>query len=295
MVQLRFSSNQTSIKVGQPPQPPVNIAPPSPAYSEPAPANPHVNIRINPRPNHQPAPDPVEPAPAALPGVSIIVCTNRPEFMDRVLANYSRQVYAEKELIVVLNNNSMSLDQWRSQTSGYPNVQIFQQDESRSLGECLNSGIEHCTYDYVAKFDDDDYYGPNYLVRQMRAMIGNNADIVGKATWYLYFEKSSTLAVFFRHPENCFVNYVTGATLLIKKEVFNQIKFSAMTVGEDVDFVAVCKEHGLKIYSTDKADFVGIRRALTSSHTWQESDEHILAQCQVITHTENYIRWANAQ
>lgn len=214
--------------------------------------------------------------------------------MDRVLDNYSRQNYQEKELIVILNNNSMNIEHWLNRCSALSNVQIYQQDESRSLGECLNAGIEHCRYDYVAKFDDDDYYGPNYLQRQMQAIVSFQADIVGKSTWYLYFEKSNTLAVFSRHPENSFVNYVTGATLLIKKDVFNTIRFSAMNACEDVDFVANCKEHGFRIYSTDRSDFVGIRRALTSSHTWQEADEHILIQCQVVAHTNNYISWANS-
>ncbi|NLW90454.1 MAG: glycosyltransferase family 2 protein [Syntrophomonadaceae bacterium] len=295
MVQIRINANQTSIKLGHSPlvhaaaQAHISHAEPSPQTQST-----HVNIRINPRPNQVSPQSPPEPQPAYLPGISILVCTNRPEYIDRVLGNYSRQNYQEKELIVILNNNLMGIEEWRSRSSGYSNVQIFQLDESLSLGECLNAGIPYCRYNFVAKFDDDDYYGPNYLRRQMQAMLSADADIVGKSTWYLYFEGSHTLAVFSRHPENDFVNYVTGATLLVKKHIFNSIRFSAMNVGEDVDFVAVCKEHGFRIYSTDRADFVGIRRALTSSHTWQESDEHILNQCQVIAHTQNYISWANS-
>lgn len=296
MVQIRFSTSPTSIKVGQP-------LPASPAHNDPPPTSPppiifpengHINIRINPRPQHAPPPAPIEPVAPDAPGVSVLVCTNRPEFMERVLANFSRQNYSNKELVVVLNKNSMQPADWYARTAGYSNIRILQQDEHRSLGECLNAGIEQCSYDYVAKFDDDDYYGPHYLQRQMQAMLSANADIVGKATWYLYFERSSTLALFSRHPENAFVNYVTGATLLIKKEIFNSIRFSAMNVGEDVDFVAECKEHGFRIYSTDRSDFVGIRRPLTSSHTWQEADEHILNQCQIVAHTDNYLNWANA-
>lgn len=295
MAHIRINNNQTSIRVGQ--KPPDQAATNRQAvYSQSTadPSNTHINIRINPRPNQtMPQSMPIIQQ-SDLPGVSVLVCTNRPEFIERVFANYSRQTHPEKELIVILNNNSMRLEQWQSQAAGYSNIQIYQQDENKSLGECLNAGIQYCRYDHVAKFDDDDYYGPNYLQRQMQAMVSFHADIVGKATWYLYFENSTTLAVFSRHPENSFVNYVTGATLLIKKDIFNSVQFSAMNVGEDVDFVAVCKEHGFRIYSTDRSDFVGIRRALTSSHTWQESDDHILAQCQVIAHTKNYISWANS-
>lgn len=296
MVQLRYSTNQTSIRVGQPVQSQAPSHHPAPMHPNPssAPVNQHVNIRINSRPVNTLSPTTVNHAATSLPGVSIIVCTNRPSFIDRVMANYSRQTYPIKELIVILNNNSMSPEEWWSKSPGGFDIRIFQQDESKSLGECLNFGVEQCSYDYIAKFDDDDYYGPNYLIHQMQAMIAADADLTGKATWYLYFERSNTLAVFIRHPENSYVNYVTGATLLVKKEVFNSIRFSSLNAGEDVDFVAVCKEHGLRIYSTDKADFVGIRRAVTSSHTWQEPDEQILTQCRVVAITDNYVSWVDS-
>ena len=36
-----------------------------------------------------------------IPGVSVITCTNRSDSLDRIMANYLRQVYPQKELITI--------------------------------------------------------------------------------------------------------------------------------------------------------------------------------------------------
>ena len=44
-------------------------------------------------------------------GVSIIIATMRQEYMDIVFKNYSKQTYPKKELIVILNDDSMDINQ----------------------------------------------------------------------------------------------------------------------------------------------------------------------------------------
>ena len=63
-------------------------------------------------------------------GVSIIVCTNRPQFLDNILQNYYRQRYKVKELIIILNQDSMNMrliqkryrDMLMSEYTGYPSA-----------------------------------------------------------------------------------------------------------------------------------------------------------------------------
>jgi GT2 family glycosyltransferase len=47
-------------------------------------------------------------------GVSIIVCTNRAQFFDNILQNFNRQRYKVKELIIILNHDSMNLQLYRN-------------------------------------------------------------------------------------------------------------------------------------------------------------------------------------
>ena len=69
-------------------------------------------------------------------GVSIITCSNRPECRDNILANFFRQDFSPKELLIILNSNSMNLREWRMWTAGFP-AAVFQVDESQSQA-CLN-------------------------------------------------------------------------------------------------------------------------------------------------------------
>jgi len=227
----------------------------------------------------------------SLPGVSVITCTNRPNYMEKVFSNYLRQSYVSKELVVVLNNNSLNLEEWKARAAQYLNIRVFQLDEQKSLGECLNFAIEKSYFDYIAKFDDDDYYAPAYLETSMPAFIYTDASIVGKCSIYVYFETNHTLVLLSPGHENCYVDSVRGATMLIKKEVFNKLRFQSITLGEDTQFLIDCVQNGIKIYSTNRFDYVNLRRH-AKDHTWQLDQASYLKSFHffnLITHTNNYI------
>ena len=131
-------------------------------------------------------------------GVSIITCTKRPAYLQNILNNYLRQDFSPKELIIIINNNAINLEHWRRQAVQYPNVKVLRIDEKIGQGACLNYAANQAVFDYVAKFDDDDYYAPAYLSNAVAALENSGAGVVGKASWFLYFEGSRTLALFTR-------------------------------------------------------------------------------------------------
>lgn len=96
-------------------------------------------------------------------GVSVITCTNKPIYMNNIFENYWNQTWSEKELIIILNKDDMDLAQWRRKANGDPNIFIYQLPENLSLGQCLNFAIDQTQCDFIAIFDDDDYYAPLYL------------------------------------------------------------------------------------------------------------------------------------
>jgi hypothetical protein len=67
-------------------------------------------------------------------GVSIITCTNRPEFFDRLVVNYKSQRHPVKELIIVLNKDSMGLNLYRHKAGVLQNVSVYKMPEQVSLG-----------------------------------------------------------------------------------------------------------------------------------------------------------------
>ena len=52
--------------------------------------------------------------------------------------------------------------------------------------------------DFIAKFDDDDLYGPNYVADQLLPFKYTDADIVGKLCTFMYQEKSGKRIFVFR-------------------------------------------------------------------------------------------------
>ena len=101
----------------------------------------------------------------------------------------------EKELIIILNKDDMDIEMWKERSRGNENVSIYQLPEEKTLGECLNFGIEKARYNIVAKFDDDDYYSPYYLTEAMRIFLTTDAQLIGKGKAFMYFEKEKLLTI----------------------------------------------------------------------------------------------------
>ncbi len=221
-------------------------------------------------------------------GVSIITCTNKLIFMENIFTNYDRQQYEDKELIIVLNNDRLDLREWKDEAKKHMNVSVFQVAEDEPLGTCLNFAVDKASLAYIAKFDDDDYYALSYLEDLMLAFDYSNAHIVGKGTHYVYFERTGASAL--RNPgnEHQYTRWVAGGTMVIEREVFNEVKFSPRQPGTDSQFLKDCHQKGFRIYSADRFNFVHIRRSIPDLHTWKD-EERLLAVCERVTyHTDDY-------
>ena len=222
-------------------------------------------------------------------GVSVVTCTNRSSRMENVIRNYLRQRYQPKELIIILNNNSMNRKEWQLRVGKYSGIKVFQLDERVSLGECYNFAVEHTVFDYVAKFDDDDYYAPNFLTGEMAAFDYTYADIVGKSSRFIYFQDLSILAYHEAYPQFSYVSYVIGATMIVRKEVFRHLRFRDITVGEDTEFQKDCLAAGRKIFSVDKYNYVTIRHHSSDPHTYPLEDCEYLSYCIRCWKTRDFI------
>jgi glycosyltransferase involved in cell wall biosynthesis len=227
-------------------------------------------------------------------GFSVITCTNKAIFMDRIMKNYSSQRYDKKELIIILNSDRMDLAKWRNKARQYPNVFVYKLPEKRSLGSCLNYAVKKCKHGLIAKFDDDDYYAPNYLKGMYRAFVRSGADIVGKRSFYTFIQRKNLLIERFPGFQNQFVSRVAGATLTFRKKVFDRVRFQDVSLGEDVKFLTSSRKIGYKIYSSNRYNYVCIRRKHRNYHTWQPSDRYLLQKSRIIAKSRNYKNYVNS-
>ncbi|WP_084783151.1 glycosyltransferase [Bacillus dakarensis] len=227
-------------------------------------------------------------------GVSIITVTKRKKSFFRIIDNFNRQLCENKELIIILNRAGMNTPRWKRYARRYKNVSVYRLPEL-SLGASLNFGIEVAKYPVIAKFDDDDYYAPNYLSQALHALATTDASIVGKMSVSTYFKATNLLAIRKPGNENCYINgigfeysHLGGGTLVWKKSIYPLVTFPDRNLGEDVIFQERCEEQGFKIYSTDKNYYVSIRHKNKRKHTWRSSDRSVLKDCEIVDYTDNY-------
>jgi hypothetical protein len=210
----------------------------------------------------------------------------REEFMNNV-ENYERQIYDDKELIIVLTKGKMDITKWLENANNYENVKVFQLNGGDTLGDSLNFAIEKSMYDYFAKFDDDDFYGTFYLINSIDGFRHHNVSIVGKNSFYMYI-KSQNALILINDIQHAYTNWVAGATLVVKKEVFNKVRFRSLNLAEDSYFVQDCNNNRLLFYAIDNSDFVAIRRK-PSEHTWDISDERLMNWGKLVAITYDFV------
>lgn len=219
---------------------------------------------------------------------SIITCTIREHLINNIIENYTNQLLKDKELIIILNNDKMDINLIKGKIGATQRVSIYQLPQDCTLGECLNYGIEKASYDYIAKFDDDDYYGPEYLVESMNALQKTNANIVGKEEFFVFLKSMNALLLRGRGLSNRYVNHVGGATLVFEKLITDKVKFPKLVLGEDTEFQKNCINYGYRIYSTSRYNFAAIREKNANEHTWKISDKRLIKHGEIITFTDNF-------
>jgi glycosyltransferase involved in cell wall biosynthesis len=105
-----------------------------------------------------------------LPRVLVVSRVSTREQTLSALANYQRQNYERKQLVLVEENPS-------SDSSDFPDSATLLSDASHERFGAEGS-------DFVAALSSDDFYGPNYLVDLMLGTTYSDASVVGKAAYF---------------------------------------------------------------------------------------------------------------
>ena len=226
---------------------------------------------------------------ARKPSVSVVIATCRPDNVKFAIENYRKQVYAEKELLLVLNNAIFDVESIEAQAKDLNNVRIVQVDGRVTLGESLNRGVEEASGYYIAKMDDDDYYGENYLSDMMLAADFSGAEILGKGTYFVHMKASNVTALRSVASQHEFTDFVAGATLTGQREVLREIRFPDCTRGEDSSLLATASKAGCRIYSADAFNMLVVRGTDHQRHTWDIGDSDFLKNCRNI---RSGLEWA---
>lgn len=220
--------------------------------------------------------------PVAEPSVAFTCVTNRPHLLDRVVSTFHAQSYSNKHLVIVCNADDFDVSVVRARVADVAGAIVLSLPADKTLGDCLNAAVQATPADYLAKIDDDDDYGQNYLTDMMLTFGYSGTKIVGKRTYYAYLEKSERSTLRFPGQEFVDVDEVAGGTLVFTRQLALDVPFRQLPQGTDTAFLRDVAASGERIFSGDRYNFVQHRRADLSDHTWRIDDQEFERVAEVV-------------
>jgi glycosyltransferase involved in cell wall biosynthesis len=167
-----------------------------------------------------------EPLPTNVAGmVSCIMPTrNRREWIPRAIASFNAQTYANKELIVLDNGESIE-DLLPKQD----NIRYVRLPGTQTTGQLRNICCTLAKGEYIAHWDDDDWSHPERLAEQVAAL-GDGHQVTGYNRMYFHGGDQVVLYV-------GAARYAVGTSLLYRRSYWDLNRFPPQKIGEDTAFV----------------------------------------------------------
>ncbi|MFI6900902.1 glycosyltransferase family 2 protein [Nonomuraea sp. NPDC050394] len=238
-----------------------------------------VAARLAATPGEFPASFAGEVASAARPKVSVVMSTKRPHLVAEALAQMARQRHVEVEAVIGLHGVPYEAVRAAVESAALPVSCVVSQ---AAFGEVLNLAAVRASGDYLVKWDDDDWYGPEHLSDLLLAMRATGADIVGATGEFFYLEplnttiRRTTFASGAAYPSEVWADHVAGGTILLAAAKFRSLGgFPALPRAVDKAFLKAAQAQGARIYRTHGLGYV-LRRTLSDEHTWQLPLSHFL-------------------
>lgn len=207
------------------------------------------------------------------PRTTVLLATNRPDFLDRALAHVARQTQPGVDISLVLHG--AAFDGVDVPEGGELVSSVVRAPERWTLGDCLNAALDGAQGELVAKMDDDDHYGPEHLRDLATAWEFSGADLVGKRVEYVHLaERGITI----RRPSSAPERdrpHIGGPTLFGSRETLRRHRFLRVRNRVDSTLYERVLADGGRIYGIHSRDLVLERHG--HGHAWAADDEAFLA------------------
>jgi hypothetical protein len=218
-------------------------------------------------------------APRRARPVTAIVPTMRPGQITHVLELIGRQVHEQVQLVLITHGfaaGPATADLARE--AGVSDLRLIEASSDLTLGSLMNLGVDAADGEYVAKMDDDNFYGAHYLSDLLATFDFSGAQVAGKWAHLTYLQSSGATFLRFPNAENTLTRLVQGGTLVLEREVAAELRFEDLPRRVDTTFLEKVAAAGGTVYSADRYNFVSVRSADVAGHTWKISDSELLAK-----------------
>jgi predicted O-methyltransferase YrrM len=201
----------------------------------------------------------------AQPLVSCLMPTRgRAAFALQAVRYFLAQTYARRELIVVENGSADLADLLPKD----PRIRYEAADGWESLGGLRNCACALARGQILAHWDDDDWYGPYRLSRQVAAIRAGRADITALRASIVFDLESWTVWRCGRASHRRLWSMdVAAGTLVFRREVWEELaRYPTVSLGEDAAFLAGAVRLGARLQRLEgDGVFVYVRHGSNTS------------------------------
>lgn len=172
------------------------------------------------------------PARGSVPLVSCVMPTyDRRAFIPAAVAYFCRQDYPAIELVVVDDGTEPIADLIPDD----PRIRYHRIDGRMVLGAKRNLACELARGEIFMHWDDDDWYSPVRVSRQVEAMMARGSDLCGMGS-LPYYDPAARRAWKYVWPSTGRF-WAAGPTLAYRRHLWERSKFPEVATGEDSRFV----------------------------------------------------------
>jgi glycosyltransferase involved in cell wall biosynthesis len=211
------------------------------------------------------------------PGVSVVAATNRPEMLDRMVANVALQDYPNLELVVALHGDGFPSADPVAPDGLALTVLRFAADAV--FGHVLSAASAAASGEWVAKMDDDDWYGAEHISDLVLAAGYSGADLVGKGSEFVYLEGAGKTIRRGLGAGETPSRTLSGGTLLLRSSVLRDIDgWRGLPRGVDLALIDDVASAGGALWRTHPFGYLLCRT--TGRHTWSVDDRYFERQAE---------------
>ena len=192
--------------------------------------------------------------------VSVIIPTyNRKNTIMKATKSVLNQTYKNIEVIIVDDASTDGTENLFKENID-KRVRFYRYTENKGACYARNYGVEHANGRYIAFQDSDDEWLDEKIEKQLKYLKQKNADFVfcgmnrtSKNKKFYYPERG------FDNNKDAFIqildaNRASTQTMLMKKEIFETIKFDILFKRfQDWDFALQVAKNGYKMYYLEEA------------------------------------------
>jgi glycosyltransferase involved in cell wall biosynthesis len=119
------------------------------------------------------------------------------KFIDDAIYCYAIQTYGNRELVIVTDCDSGTLNNLRHflKKYGNENIKLVPLKEKLPLGALRNVSVDNASGEYCIQWDDDDLYHSERIERQYDKLISGDYDYCFINSFMMYFSNTHLLSI----------------------------------------------------------------------------------------------------